>query len=379
VNVLARYQSTLNGLERKGRLRTLTPRQGIDFSSHDYLGLATSEVLAHAVTQALAHGTGVGSGGSRLLRGHCPEHEALEYDAAGFFHAERVLFFNSGYTANLALLSTLPQRGDLILLDEYIHASAHDGVRNARAPYVFVGHNNPSSVEDALKTWEVKRQKNTHPWIVVDSLYGMDGDFAPLGDLMALADRYEGFLVIDEAHATGVFGPQGRGLAAHLEGRDNVMVVHTCSKALGASGALVTGPGVLCDFLINRARPFIYATALSPLMAVAVQKSLEILQEESERQARLTQLVAFAHKTLAGVQGLQSFSGSPILPVMTWGSKHTMVLAAYLQNHGFDVRGIRPPSVPEGSARLRISITLNVSEADIESLHSALNSDLIPR
>ncbi len=374
MTVLARYHSTLNGLKRKERLRTLALPQGLDFSSHDYLGLATSEVLAHAVAQALAHGTGVGSGGSRLLRGHCSEHEVLEDEAARFFHAERALFFNSGYMANLSVLSTLPQRGDLILLDSYVHASVHDGVRGARAPYVLLGHNDPSSFEGALKAWALKRTKNTYPWIVVDSLYGMDGDFAPLDDFMALADRYEGFLLIDEAHATGVFGPNGRGLAAHLEGRENVLVVHTCSKALGASGALVTGSQVLCDFLINRGRSFIYATALSPLMAVAVRKSLEIFQREMERQARLRQLVAFAHKTLGEVKGIRSFSGSQILPLMIGGSKQTMEAAQYLQKCGFDVRGIRPPTVPEGTSRLRISITLNISEADIESLSHVLKS-----
>lgn len=199
----------------------------------------------------------------------------------------------------------------------------------------------------------------------------MDGDRAPLKDLMVLADRHDGFLLIDEAHATGVYGPNGRGLAAAFEGRENVVTLHTCGKALGASGALVTGPRTLCDYLVNRCRPFIYATAPSPLMAVAAQEALAVLQEEPDRRDRLADLVSFAAQELMKRCGVAA-SGSQILPVIVGDNRRTMALAAALQARGFDIRGIRPPTVPEGSSRLRISLTLNVDEAAISAMIEAL-------
>jgi 8-amino-7-oxononanoate synthase len=178
-------------------------------------------------------------------------------------------------------------------------------------------------------------------------------------------------LFIDEAHATGVFGPDGRGLAASFEGRENVLVLHTCSKALGGAGALVNGPQMLCDFLINRSRPFIYATAPSPLMAVAAVEALKVLKEEPERRERLAQLVALAVES-ARASGAKLVSDSQILPIIVGDDRRTIAFARALQGRGFDVRGVRPPSVPEGTARLRISITLNIEEKDIVALFDAL-------
>ncbi len=206
---------------------------------------------------------------------------------------------------------------------------------------------------------------------MVESLYSMDGDFAPLRELIALADRYDAFLMVDEAHATGVYGGQGRGLTAPYEGRENLLVVHTCGKALGVAGALVTVRGVLRDFLVNSCRPFIFATAPSPLMAVAVREALLILQEEPERQQRLANLVAFTHREIA-VRGRSSPSNSQIIPYIVGENARAMKVASAMQALGFDIRGIRPPTVPVGTARLRISITLNVSEADVSDMLDAL-------
>lgn len=366
---LARYDATLQGLARKDRLRTLSPRAGLDFSSNDYLGLAGSKRMAEAVSAALAAGTPVGATGSRLLRGNDPEHEALEAKAADFFGAKRALFFGGGYVANLAVLTTLPQKGDLVVLDELIHASAHEGARAGRAEVAQAAHNDANAVGDAIATWRARGGLG-QAWIVAESLYSMDGDTAPLGELIEVADRHDAFLFIDEAHATGVYGPNGCGLAHDLEGRDNVVVLHTCGKALGASGALVTASAVLCDYLVNRCRPFIYATAPSPLMAVAAATALDIVADEPERRARLAKLVALAGKR-AEKLGLAS-SGSQILPIVVGDNAGAMALAQALQSRGFDVRGIRPPTVPEGTARLRISLTLNVGEADVSALFDAL-------
>ncbi|MER8541421.1 8-amino-7-oxononanoate synthase [Mesorhizobium sp. M1334] len=368
--LLDRYETTLNGLARKNRLRALSPRAGLDFASNDYLGLAASPHLAKAVAAALAAGTPVGATGSRLLRGNTPEHETLEAEAARFFGAERALFFSGGYLANFAVLTTLPQKGDLVVLDALIHASAHEGARAGRASSVEASHNDVGAFEDAILAW--RRLGGTgRPWIVVESLYSMDGDRAPLADLAALADRHHAFLLIDEAHATGVYGPDGRGLAHDLEGRDNVVVLHTCGKALGASGALVTGPKVIGDYLINRCRPFIYATAPSPLMAVAATEALAVLHDEPERRERLAALVAFAGREIEACCGVAP-SGSQILPVIVGENARAMALASALQARGFDVRGIRPPTVPEGTARLRISLTLNVGQADVAAMIKAL-------
>ena len=367
---LARYDATLQGLARKDRLRTLSPRAGLDFSSNDYLGLAASRRLGDAVAAAIAQGTPVGATGSRLLRGNAPEHEALETDAAVFFGAERALFFGSGYIANFALLTALPQKGDLLVLDELAHASMHEGARAGRAEFKLAAHNDVDAFEDVIARWRAEGGTG-RVWIVVESLYSMDGDRAPMESLVALADRHEAFIVVDEAHATGVWGPEGRGFAAAFEGRDNIIALHTCGKALGASGALVTGPGLLCDYLVNRCRPFIYSTAPSPLMAVAAREAIAMLSDEPERRVQLQERVAFAGRQLAERCGVKP-SGSQIQPFVIGDVGRTMAVAAALQARGFDIRGIRPPTVPEGTSRLRISLTLNVGEADISAMVEAL-------
>lgn len=372
---LARYQTTLAGLERKGRRRSLLARDGADFSSNDYLALAGSPRLAAAVNAAVQRGVPVGAGGSRLLRGNHPEHEALEREAAAFFGVEQVIYFGSGYAANMALFSTLPQRGDLIVHDALVHASAHDGIRASRAQAVAVAHNHVAAFEEAIATWRAEGGVG-YPWIAVESLYSMDGDRAPLAQLAELADRYDGFLVIDEAHATGVLGPGGRGLSADLDGRENVVVLHTCGKALGASGALLCASATLCDYLVNRARGFIYSTAPSPLMAVAVREGLKILAEEPQRRSSFEALVSFANAAL--VANLDVEPGqSQILPVMIGDNGRAVRIAARMREEGFDIRAIRPPTVPEGTARLRIAITLNVNEETIERMFVRLRTIMV--
>ena len=367
-----RYAGALVALARDGRLRRLRPRQGIDFVSNDYLALAESPRLRKAVIAAIESGTPIGAGGSRLLRGNCAEHEQLEAEAANFFGAESALYFGAGYSANFAALSTLPQRGDLIVMDELSHASMREGAKASRVEIVETPHNDSDAVADAIRAWRAKGGKG-RPWIAVESIYSMDGDTAPLAELMQIADRDDGFLYIDEAHATGVFGPDGRDLSAVYEGRANVVAVHTCGKALGSSGALVMTTKLLRDFLVNRSRPFIFATAPSPLMAVAVGEALRILRDEPERRHRLHDLIAFASDKIRA-QGWTP-SGSQIIPYIVGHNEHTMTLAAALQRRGFDIRGIRPPTVPAGTARLRISLTLNVTSGDVESMLAALNEE----
>lgn len=364
--MLHRYDSKLQQLRQKGRQRELRRHTGADFTSNDYLGLASSARMRAAVIAALDRDVPVGAGGSRLLRGNHAEHEALEEDAAAYFGCERMLYFGSGYAANLAVLSTLPQHGDLIVHDALIHASAHDGIRAGRAAAISVAHNDADAVETAIRSWR-KNGGAGAPWIAVESIYSMDGDRAPLSDLIEIADRNDGFLYVDEAHGTGVHGSGGRGYAADLEGRPNVIVLHTCGKALGAAGALVGASRILCDYLINRARPFIYATAPSPLQAASVREALAILADEPERSSALHDLIAFANGQLAECLGLVG-SGTQILPVIIGDNGRAMQLAERMRAEGFDIRAIRPPTVPAGTARLRITITLNVDRPTIADM-----------
>jgi 8-amino-7-oxononanoate synthase len=364
------YVTALDALRNDGRLRSLKPRAGVDFSSNDYLALATAPRMRRAISAAIEAGTPIGAGGSRLLRGNCQEHESLEAEAAKFFGAESAIFFGSGYIANFAVLTTLPRRSDLLVLDSLVHASIHEGARAGRAEFRESRHNEPESVEATIRQW--RSQGGTgRVWIVVESLYSMDGDFAPLEELLAIADRNDAFLMVDEAHATGVYGDQGRGLTAPYEGRENLLAIHTCGKALGAAGALVTTTKVLRDFIVNRCRPFIFSTAPSPLMAVAVQEALAILRDEPERQQRLTDLIAFAHGKISAHSGWRP-SGSQIMPYIVGDNGAAMRLAAALQARGFDIRGIRPPTVAPGTARLRISLTNNVGEEDVRAMLDAL-------
>ncbi len=367
---LNRYSEQLDGLKSRGVYRRLRAPAGADFTSNDYLGLAAGRSLREALIDALDRGVPVGSGGSRLLRGNHPEHERLEEYAAQFFGAERALLFGSGYAANTALLSTLPQREDLVLYDEYVHASMHDGMKLGRASCLPFPHNDVAAAEDAIRTWRGRGGSGT-PWIAVESVYSMEGDLAPLQDLKALAERTAAFLIIDEAHATGVFGVDGRGLAAEFEGLEYILTLHTGGKALGVGGALVAGSAVLCDFLVNRARPFIFATAPAPLAAVALRESLRILRDEPQRRARLAALVEHARESISKRLGVPA-SRSQILPIIVGESEAAVRIAEAIQTAGFDVRAIRPPTVPAGTARLRISITLNVDEAAIDGLGRAL-------
>ncbi|MFD1744671.1 8-amino-7-oxononanoate synthase [Rhizobium helianthi] len=370
------YASKIRSLTVRDRLRILERTGGADFSSNDYLALSNSKALADLVVQGLEQGVPVGASGSRLLRGHHEEHELLEEEAARFFGAARMLYFGSGYAANLAVLSTLPQAGDLILHDALVHASAHDGMRASRAEIRSVAHNDADAFEAAIKQWRFAGHAG-RPWLVVESLYSMDGDCAPLEALVDIADRYQAFLIVDEAHATGVYGSEGRGLASAWEGRENIITIHTCGKALGSLGALVGAHSVLCEYLINRARPFIYATAPPPIQAYTVRHALRLIREEPQRRLKLLEQVTATHSLFR-----QKFGHSPsetqILPVMIGDDRRAVELSRQLVEAGFDIRAIRPPTVPARTARLRITLTLNVDAKTTGDMLSCL-ADLLEK
>ncbi|WP_421703018.1 aminotransferase class I/II-fold pyridoxal phosphate-dependent enzyme [Aliiroseovarius sp.] len=369
MSATARLSGALDALAARHRLRRLIPAQGLDFASNDYLGLSGSELLTQAAHDALDRGVPLGAGGSRLLRGNHAEHEALEAEAAAFFGTEAALFMGGGFQANQALFSTLPAKGDLILHDELVHASAHEGMRLGRAETRAFAHNDVDVARDVLAAWRAEGGTG-QVWIAVESVYSMEGSVAPLEDLASLARDDGAVLVVDEAHATGVFGNHGAGLAHGLDAE--VLTLHTCGKGLGLSGGLLCGPRVMIDTLINRARPFIFATAPAPLTAALVRAALRALQSDPSLQAAAQTRVAHAHvaaKAQLGLEGLDS----QIIPVILRDDERTMETAKALQARGFDVRGIRPPTVPRGTSRLRISITGNVTKADISALFAAIS------
>ncbi|MDQ4421781.1 8-amino-7-oxononanoate synthase [Sphingobium sp. DEHP117] len=372
MTLLDPYRRQLSALEARGRARRLIDAEGADFSSNDYLALSRDPVIAAAITDAIARGVPVGAGGSRLLRGNAAEHAALEEQAARFFGAEAALFMANGFAANLAILSTLPRPGDLIVADALAHASMHDGIRQSRARSVFVPHNDAQAFDDAIARWRADGGTGT-PWIVAETLYSMDGDIAPVAALADIAQRHEAMLLLDEAHATGVYGADGRGLAAHLEGAENLLTLHTCGKGLGVEGALVCGARALIDTLVNKARPFIFSTAPSPLIAVAVGAALgRIAGEHGDAlRAALRARIAVADAYICAPLGLPS-PASQILPVILGDDHRTMAVANASQRAGFDVRGVRPPTVPAGTSRLRLSLTLNAAETDIVALGETL-------
>lgn len=367
--MLSRYEQALEALNRRGRLRALEGRAGIDFTSNDYLGLAESAELKQAMMDALARGVPVGAGGSRLLRGNHPEHEALEAEACAFFGSESALFFGAGFATNAALIATLPQRGDLILYDALVHASTHEGLSLTKAETAEFAHNDVTQLEDKLRAFRATNA-DARCFVSIESLYSMDGDLAPLADIAALAARYDAIIMVDEAHATGVQGPQGRGLAAGLEGAPNIISLHTCGKALGVSGALVLMPEIMRRFMVNRSRAFIYATAPSPLIAAGVRAALKICATADDRrsalQARIKQLNVHLQKLGLPVTGTQ------IQPIILGADRRAVEMAQALNKVGFDIRAIRPPTVPEGSSRLRITLSASRTEDEVDALGQAL-------
>ena len=361
-----RWQAEIEGLQRSHRHRALSLAKGIDFTSNDYLGLARHPALREALIAALERDGMVGAGGSRLLRGHHEEHARLEAFAAEFFGAEKALYFGSGFLANFALFSTLAGRHDAVVFDERIHASVKEGIHASPAERYRARHNDLESYETELK--RARERGAQQIFVAVESVYSMDGDLAPLAELSALARRFDAVLVIDEAHATGVFGSRGRGLAENIRG---AIMLHTCGKALGVSGALVCASSDAIDYLINRARPFIYSTAPPPCLAAAVTRALQLVDEEPWRRERVLKLARLAHDEL---RGNAPFAGSQIIPVIIGTDETALSVAGRVQDAGFDVRAIRPPTVPEGTARLRVSINASHSEDQIRALGKAIRA-----
>jgi len=349
--------------ERNSNLRSLVQeRDKIDFFSNDYLGLAGNIQLQQTITHYFSTFCGKvnGSTGSRLLAGNTAYFEIVEQKLATLFNAEKCLLFNSGYNANLAILSAVPQKGDTILYDALIHASLIDGARLSFAKRYSFLHNDLEDLERLLKKAEGEK------YVVAEAVYSMDGDFAPVKALTGLCEKYSAHLIIDEAHSTGIWGNKGSGLCCSLGLEEKIFArVHTFGKAMGIHGACIVGSETLIDFLINFARPFIYTTALPLHCLVAVEKAFEYLQENIQVQKEIKEKI----ETFLSFSGNYSLgaalipSKSPIQAVRIQGNTAAKKIAATLVKAGYEVRAILSPTVKAGEERLRICLhTYNTIE-----------------
>jgi 8-amino-7-oxononanoate synthase len=366
-----RLQARIAALQAEGLLRTLRPPAGVDLSSNDYLGLAGHPRVVAGFIEGVRR-EGAGSTGSRLLRGERECFTAIERRFARFKGTEAALYFSSGYLANLAVLATLAETGDLILSDERNHASLIDGARLSRARRVVFPHNDLRAVREAL----AGVPPGSVALLVVESLFSMDGDMAPLAEYVALCRETRAVLVVDEAHAIGVYGPAGRGLLReHITGAETAPVcisINTAGKALGVAGSFVAGPAWAIDYLVQRARSFVFSTAPPPAVADALAASLDVIENEPGRGPHLQHLARYLRERLAEA-GIEVRPGtSHIVPVMIGENERAVSVAAALQREGFDVRAIRPPTVPPGTARLRVSVNTGLTEELLDRFVAAL-------
>ena len=368
---------TLKGLDRRlVSLAGSTPgrverggRSLLNFASNDYLGLAGDpRVIEAACSAASVHGWG--SGASPLVSGWREPHEALASGLAEFERVEAVALFPSGFAANLGTIAALVGPGDAVYLDRLGHACLVDGARLSRARLRVYPHNDADRLEAILTR---DRGRFRRSLIATDGVFSMDGDLAPLADLADLAGRYGAMLLVDEAHGTGVFGDGGRGASEACGVSDRVDVkVGTLSKALGSVGGFVAGSRRLIDWLINHARPMIYSTAPPPSAAAAAGRALEILRLEPWRRARLAGLAGSLRSALPTLGLPDVGPGGPIVPLILGEPRAALDRAARLLDRGCLVPAIRPPTVPEGTARLRISLTAAHDPADVDRLLAAL-------
>jgi len=363
---VARMQAELAALQGRAQLRTLETNTGINLCSNDYLGLTTDVRLKAAILDGVSSIRQMGATGSRLLSGNSREWEQLEEEFAQFAGTTDALYFSSGYLANIGLLSSLLEPDDWVFSDSLNHASIIDGIRLSRARKVIYPHRDLKAVEDGLARYAHEAGCKL---IITESVFSMDGDRAPLKELLLLARKYHAELVVDEAHATGVHGPQGRGLAAELGVADELLaIVHTCGKALASMGAFVCSGATLNRFLVNRARPFIFSTAMPPYFALQIRAALRITVGADSERARLRETSDRLRSLLQGAGFNTGTSSSQIVPVILGDNESALHFAAELKRSGFTARAIRPPTVSPGSSRLRLSLTSKITAENVDRL-----------
>ena len=371
------FLETIHGLKNKNLSRELREvdgpqgthlilngREVLNFCSNDYLGLANDPRLKEAAIETM-NKEGFGSGASRLVCGHMRAHQKLEEKLARFKRAERALVFSTGYMANVGIISSLFGRGDIIFSDRLNHASIVDGILLSQAEFKRYPHGDVEALENMLKDSGGFKKRA----IITDSVFSMDGDLAPLKAIVELARKYECLVMIDEAHALGVFGEQGQGLAHHLGLEDQIDIqMGTLSKAAGSFGAYVCGSEELISFLINKARSFIYTTAMPPSTAAASKRAVEIIQNEPALRKQLWNNTDYLRERLK-VLGFNTMdSQSPIIPIVVKDSQTAVEFSKKLLEEGIFVSAIRPPTVPANTARLRLTVMASHSRGDLEYL-----------
>lgn len=345
----------------------------INFSSNDYLGLATDERLKEAAIEAIQQ-YGTGSSASRLISGTGPLVLGLEQALAQFKHSEAALVFNSGYQANVGILQAILEPGDWVFCDRLNHASLMDGCRLSGARWTRYHHLDLQNLEARLR----KAPAEACKWIVTDSVFSMDGDYPDLNALVEIAEHHGALIMVDEAHATGLYGSaRSSGLCEQFGVSDRITLqMGTFSKALGGAGAYVAGSHVMINTLINRARGFIYSTALPPAVIAAAHAAVTLVQSDSQPKTRLWENVAYFEKQAcaAGLEPRLSLPlKSPIIPILVGDSTKTLKISQTLLNTGYFVQGIRPPTVPPGTSRLRIALSAAHTPAQIDGLIRALS------
>ncbi|HET8801143.1 MAG TPA: 8-amino-7-oxononanoate synthase [Marinobacter sp.] len=340
----------------------------LSFCSNDYLGLANHPATIEALRNALPE-TGLGGAASHLICGHHDAHHALEQRLAAFTGRSSALFFSTGYMANMGVISALAGRGDTIFSDRLNHASIIDGCILSRARVRRYGHGDVAALESMLA------ETSGHKLVVTDGVFSMDGDVAPLTELARVCRRHDALLVVDDAHGLGVLGPQGRGSVAELGlSEDEVPVlIGTLGKAVGTSGAFVAGPALLIDYLVQKARTYIYTTAMPPALAVATCASLDVIERDDDRRAHVLGLVSRFRREASAMGYALMDSRTPIQPIMVGDNWNALALSRALEARGLLVSAIRPPTVPEGEARLRVTFSAAHTEADLDRLLQGLS------
>jgi 8-amino-7-oxononanoate synthase len=370
---IADLQCGLAGWQERGLRRELSALRGVDFSSNDYLGLSRHPRLRARLLKAM-ESEPVSAPASRLLRGNLPVFRQLEDRFARFKGAEAGLLFPSGYQANLGLLSTLIRPEDRVLSDALNHASIIDGLRLSRAAKEIYPHLDLQALEALL----AEPRAGGRTFVVTESFFSMEGDIAPLDRIAALARRYGALLIVDEAHATGLYGKaRGSGLVEEFQVEDEVLAaVSTCGKALGLAGAVVTGPHAVIEHLINHSRPFIFSTAPLPILAVGILAALDVLADEPWRREQARERAKRLRSQLQR-RGAPGPDGDGVIVPIPIGDNHrALEVALRVRDAGYDVRALRPPSVPEGMARLRVSVHASHTDDEIDGAAEAIAAAL---
>ncbi|AUJ24143.1 8-amino-7-oxononanoate synthase 2 [Virgibacillus dokdonensis] len=359
-NSLYRTLRTMETASQSARI--VDGEKKIIFSSNDYLGLANDKRLIHATIEALQQ-FGVGSSGSRLTTGNTYWHEKLEKKIATFKQTEAARLFSSGYLANIGVLSALAEAEDVILSDQYNHASIIDGCRLSKAKTCIYRHVDMEDLERKLAATTKYKQR----FIVTDGVFSMDGSIAPLDRMMELADHYHAYVIVDDAHATGVLGQSGRGTSAYFGIMPDV-VIGTCSKAIGTEGGFVAGSSILVDFLKNHARTFIFQTALPPAICVATYTAIELIEQDASRRERLHYNIRKVKEGLNDMGYAVKGDHTAIIPVIIGDQQLALEFAKELEEKGIYAPAIRPPTVPNGESRIRLTVTASHSMKDMDDV-----------